>query len=205
METLRIALFGATTLSGERLLREALGRGYRVTAITPFPARVPLHHPNLTIVRCDIFNKTAIVEKVKKHEIIISAYDVNTNPIEHFRYARVLIEAANTNHTRQLILMGHPGKDMDNTVPVPANAEAWKIVGIVQHKVLGLLNDKADFSWTYVYFPEIEESLDQFGNPVIGKEVLIASPDSEQRVLIRNCPAAVLDEAEHFTEMRIHL
>lgn len=205
METQKIALFGATTLVGERLIREALGRGCKVTAITPFPARVSFRHPNLSIVRGDIFNKTEIIEKVKNHDTVISAYDVNINPIEHFRYARILIEAVNINNIRQFILMGHPGKDMDNTVPTPANAEAWKIVALVQHKVLDLLNDSTDYHWTYVHFPEIEESLDQFGNPALGKEVLLTSPDSEQWIPVKKCIVAVLDEAEHFTEIPTHL
>ena len=49
-----IAIIGASGFVGSALLKEALNRGHRVTAIVRNPEKITFNHPNLTIKKGDV-------------------------------------------------------------------------------------------------------------------------------------------------------
>jgi putative NADH-flavin reductase len=207
MEPQSIVLFGATTKVGQSILNEALDRGHKVTAIVSAPEKISKSHNNLTIVKGEIVNKNDIGSKIKGHDVVISAYDVKSEPADHLRFTNNLISAVNSDEIRHLIVLGHPGtEEMESSIPLPANLEAWKAVAETQRKTREALEDTTSkFRWSYVHYPEIEGAFGKSGKPVIGNKVLIKNPESEQWVTIKDCSQAVLDEAEHFTEAHTEL
>lgn len=199
METQRIALFGATTKMGEHIMNEALNRGHKVTAIVRDAGKLRKSHPNLRVLEGDVLNKNDISSKIKGHDVVISAYEIKSDPSEHARYTSNLVEAVNADDIRQLIVLGHPGTaENEPTLQMPASAETWKAVAEAQHKALQTLEDKTGTRWTYVHLPELTEDAAKKGKPHHNGKILIKSPDSEQYISIKEYPQAVLDEAEHF-------
>jgi putative NADH-flavin reductase len=198
METQRIALFGASTRIGERIMNEALSRGHKVTAIVPQPEKIKTSHDNLKVIQGDVMNKNDIGSKIKGHDVVISAYEVKSDPAEHVRYTKNLVEAVNNDDIRQLIVMGHPGvSDLEPLGQTPANAEAWKAVTEAQQQALQTLEDKTNTRWTYVHLPELSTSPGKSGKPETSNRILVKNPESEQYFPVKEYPHAVLDEAEH--------
>ena len=69
-----ISLFGGTGMIGQRVLREALSRGHKVTAIVRDPAKITEKNPNLTVIRGDIFKLESVLAAANGHDVLISAY-----------------------------------------------------------------------------------------------------------------------------------
>jgi len=201
METQRIALFGATTKVGERILQEALSRGHKVTAITPNPEKLTTTHPQLEVVTGDLMNRHDIGSKLKGHDVVISAYESRKNPTDHVLATKALIQEMKSAGVKHLISTGHPGSsEVDPTIAQPANPEAWKAVADAQQKVLDEMDNVTEFHWSYVHYPEIQDKLDKSGKPALGNEMLIKNRETEQRFPVRQHAQTVLNEAEHFTE-----
>lgn len=198
METQRIALFGANTPIGERIMTEALERGHKVTAIVTDPKQVSRTHPNLKVVAGTVTNMNDIGSKIKGHDVVISAYEAKANPLEHVTGTRSLITAVNNDNIRQLIVCGHPGlSEAEPGFRTPENTEAWKQVAEAQRKTLELLEEKASTRWSYVHFPEVSKDPGKSGKPEASSRILVKNQESEQYFPVREYSKAVLEEAEH--------
>lgn len=206
METQKIVLFGPTTRVGERIMKEALSRGHKVTAITNDVKKVTTHHPNLTLVDADIMNKNDIGSRIKGHDTVISAYEIKSDPAEHVRNLKNLIDVMNNDDIRQLVITGHPGsKETEPNLSFPTNTEGWKKVAEAQKKVREALEEEKRFRWSYIHYPEIENTLTGTGKFTLGSKLLVKSPESEQWVPVKDFSQAVLNEAEHFAAAHTEL
>jgi uncharacterized protein YbjT (DUF2867 family) len=56
-----------------QLVEQALERGYEVTAFVRNPAKLPLTHPRLRIVRGDVMDAAAVEAAVEGHDAVLSA------------------------------------------------------------------------------------------------------------------------------------
>lgn len=206
METQKIALFGTGTRVGERILKEALNRGHRVTAITNDAKKITMHHPNLTVIEADIMNKNDIASKIKGHDTVISAYEIKSEPVEHVRSIKNLIDVMNNDDIRQIVITGHPGsKEIEPNQAFPTNTEGWKKVAEAQKKAKETLEEEKRFRWSYIHYPEIENTLIGNGKFTLGSKLLVKNPESEQWVSVKEYSQAVLNEAEHFTAAHTEL
>lgn len=77
----RVLIVGATGGTGRELLRQALERGYAVTALVRNPARLDVVHPQLTVMRGDVLDEAAVDAAVRGQDAVISA-------LGHRRYFR---------------------------------------------------------------------------------------------------------------------
>ncbi len=68
-----IAVFGATGTIGSRIVREALDRGHRVTAVVRDPARFSETHPGLTVRTGDVLDPASVTAAAQGHDVVISA------------------------------------------------------------------------------------------------------------------------------------
>jgi|SRR6185312_467140 len=203
MESQKIVLYGASTEMGERILNEALDRGHRVTAIVPQPGKFIKSRHNLTILQGEAVNKNDVRSKIKGTDVVISAYTIKADPLEHYRDTTNLINAVQSDDVRQLIVLGYPGtNETEPTIPIPANNEDWKAISQAQRKTLDALENETNFRWSYIHHPAIT---DKPGKPEQTNKVLIKNSESEQYCSSKNIHKAVIDEAEHFTEVYYEL
>lgn len=70
-KALDIVVYGATGEVGSHVVREALDRGHRVTAVSRTPAKVDLRHDNLSVVKGDLLDKASVIEIVKDKDVVI--------------------------------------------------------------------------------------------------------------------------------------
>lgn len=69
----RILILGATGGTGRRLVDEALERGWTVTALVRDPARLPIQHERLRIVKGDVLDAGAVDAAVQGQDAVVSA------------------------------------------------------------------------------------------------------------------------------------
>jgi putative NADH-flavin reductase len=70
-DSLDIVIFGATGKVGSHVVREALDRGHRVTAVSRNPERVQMRHENLSIVKGDLLDTASIHRTVTGQDVVI--------------------------------------------------------------------------------------------------------------------------------------
>jgi uncharacterized protein YbjT (DUF2867 family) len=73
----RLLIVGATGGTGRQLVAQALERGYTVTALARNPARLPLTHPRLTVVRGDVLDAASVDAAVHGQDAVLSALGHN--------------------------------------------------------------------------------------------------------------------------------
>lgn len=67
---MKLLLIGATQGIGFELLKQALQAGHEVTLIARNPNRLEITHPNLTVTKGDILNKSVIEQAVNRQDAV---------------------------------------------------------------------------------------------------------------------------------------
>jgi len=70
---MRVLIIGSTGGTGRQLVKQALERGYEVTALARNPSNTPDQHRNLTVVRGDVMDAARMDEVVAGHDAVLSA------------------------------------------------------------------------------------------------------------------------------------
>ena len=79
---MKLLVFGASGKTGREVVRQALARGYVVTAFVRQTARLPIAHANLRLVAGEISNPEAIARVVAGQTAVISTLGVG-QPMTH--------------------------------------------------------------------------------------------------------------------------
>ena len=79
---MKLLVFGASGKTGREVVRQALARGYMVTAFVRQTARLPIAHANLRLVAGEISNPEAIARVVAGQTAVISTLGVG-QPMTH--------------------------------------------------------------------------------------------------------------------------
>lgn len=69
---MRLTVLGATGGTGREIVAQALADGHDVTAVVRDPARLPVEHDRLTVVRADVFDAAALEPAVKGADAVLS-------------------------------------------------------------------------------------------------------------------------------------
>lgn len=75
--TMNIFIAGANGGIGRQAVEQALQAGHRVTALVRNPAKLPLMHPNLNIIKGDIMQPESFADEMAGQQIVLSALGVS--------------------------------------------------------------------------------------------------------------------------------
>jgi putative NADH-flavin reductase len=70
-EALDIVIYGATGEVGSHIVREALDRGHRVTAVSRHPDQFKMRHANLSVVKGDLLDRASVAEIVTGQDVVV--------------------------------------------------------------------------------------------------------------------------------------
>lgn len=106
-----IALFGATGRTGRRVLDRALAAGYAVRAVVRDPATVDREHANLTVIRGDVVDPSAVAEAVVGSDVVLSLFgQVKGSPRTlQTDGTRVIVEAMRAAGVRRIVSLSGGG------------------------------------------------------------------------------------------------
>lgn len=198
---MKIALLGATGTIGQRILQEALTRGYQVTAIVRDPARVSQSHANLRVTTGDIFNPQSLASAASGHDVVISAFGPQHDQSEALVEAtRALVEGVKLAGVSRLVMVGGAGSlevaSGVQLVDTPAFPEAWRPIAIAHRDALAVLRT-ADLDWTSLSPAAMIMPGERTGSFRTGGEQLLADEKGESRISAEDYAIALIDEVEN--------
>lgn len=78
---MRIAVLGATGQTGQYLVKQAIQKGYGVTAVVRNPKKVELQHEKLKVVKGNVFSKDSLKPLLHGHDAVISCLGFPISPL----------------------------------------------------------------------------------------------------------------------------
>lgn len=68
---MRILIFGSTGSIGKLLVQQALEENHHVTAFVRNPMAISIRHPNLSVIRGDVIDRTSVERATPGHDAVI--------------------------------------------------------------------------------------------------------------------------------------
>ena len=210
---MKIALIGATGFVGSAILKEALNRGNRVTAIVRHPAKLTTVNDNLSVVAGDVMDIEKLSASLKGNDVVISAYNPGwSNPDiynEFLKGYRSIQEAVKRSGVKRLIIVGGagslfiaPGKQI---IDMPGFPEEWKPGASAAREYLNIIEMEEELDWTFLS-PAVEMHQGTSGKRTGSYRTGLDNPvfDEEKRsvISVEDVAVAVIDEAEHPKHIR---
>ena len=199
---MNIALVGATGFIGSALLKEALARGHKVTALVTQPQKLAAA-ANLTPVKADVNATDSLASQLKGHDVVLSAFSGHAQTdVEgyYLKGLRSIIAATRQAGVKRLLVVGGagslevaPGVQLLDTPGFPA---AYKPTAEGARKALGLLREESALDWTMLCPSAVIAPGERTGNFRLGGDQLLANAQGESRISVEDYAVAFLEEME---------
>jgi|SRR5664279_2794875 len=202
----KIVLIGASGFVGSVILKEALDRGHKVTAVVRHPDKITLVHKNLVKTKGDVSFSDTVAEVSKGADAVISAYNPGwKNPDiakETASVYRTILEGVRKAGVKRLLVVGgaaslfiSPGKRLMDTGVIPESfLPAVRALADVY-----LIDLTAEKSIDWVFFSPagiIEPGL-RTGKFRLGKDDMIVNEKGESKISVQDYAVAMIDELEN--------
>jgi len=206
---MKIALFGASGMIGQRVLKEAVSRGHEVTAIVRDPSKITEKGPKVHAVKGDVLNTADVAKLVAGHDAVISAYSPMStgSPDALLTATRSLIAGMKQAGVKRLIAVGGagglevaPGKKVIDLPDFPA---AWK--GIAQAHIDALKvyeTEAGTLDWTNLSPAAMIEPGQRTGQFRTADNQLIADSAGNSKISAEDYAIALLNELEKPTHIK---
>jgi putative NADH-flavin reductase len=216
-QALDIVIYGATGKVGSHIVREALHRGHRVTAVSRNPARVEMQHSNLTVVKGDLLDKGSVDAIVTDKDVVILSIrgvigDLGTpESALQFIAAEMLVDVLfpTGDSAPRLIHVGgsgslevEPGILFAETLPTILLPKSLEVEILGQILALEFYRKVDDVNWTYVTPPKNFTNGPRTGVFRIGGDQALEDGRGRTRVSRADFAVALIDEAEQATHPR---
>ena len=111
---MKIVVFGANGSTGQILTKQALAKGYVVTAVTRHPETFPLRHEHLQVMRGDVFDLSSVERAVAGQDAVLSTLGVpySFKPITLYSQGTAhIVQAMNHYGVRRLVCVSSSATD----------------------------------------------------------------------------------------------
>ncbi|NMG00058.1 NAD(P)-dependent oxidoreductase [Aromatoleum toluolicum] len=199
---MNIVLIGASGYVGSALLKEALARGHRVTAVVSNPAKLAAQ-PGLEIVKADVLDSAALAPRLQGHDAVVSAFSGHAQAEVYGYYVqgmRSIIAAAKQARVPRLLVVGGagslevaPGVQLVDTPEFPAQ---WKGTAEGAREALQLLRAEPDLAWTMLSPSAHLEPGERTGRFRLGTDQLLVDARGESCISVEDYAVAMIDELE---------
>lgn len=207
----KIVLIGATGFVGSAILKEALDRGYQVTAIARAPVLVKIKHPLLKVIQGDVADTDFLAEQMKGQDAVISAFNPGwTNPSiyqETLDGYRSILNAAHWSRIPRLLIVGgagslyvSPGKLLMDEPDIPPKLLAG--IKSLAKVYTDLLLPEKEIDWVFLSpAAELSEG-ERTGRYRVGKDDLVVDETGKSHISVEDYAVAMIDELEEGSHHR---
>jgi putative NADH-flavin reductase len=201
---LGITVIGGGGMIGQRIVREAVDRGHRVTVVVRDPSKVGGSHESGTVVQGDVLDGTALAGHLAGQDVVVSAVGTARAAKPEYSLYRDAAESLVTalrslgDAAPRLIVVGGVGSLLD--------ASGELLLGRVpedrlpehlgQKAALDLYRAASGVSWAYVSPPARIAPGERTGVYRLGGDELLVDAVGESSISMEDYAVAVLDEAE---------
>jgi uncharacterized protein len=200
---MKIALIGATGFVGSAILKEALDRGYEVTAMMRNPDKLT-PHAKLLPKKGNVYNEDEVTRLVTGHDAVISAFNPGwSNPDiynQQIRGTQAIINGVKKAGIKRLLFVGGAGslevKHGVQSVDLPGFPIEYKHGALATRETLSMLRKETDLEWSF-----LSPSADVFpgqrtGKFRLGADQLLTNAQGESRISVEDYAIAMIDEVE---------
>ncbi len=201
----KIVLIGATGFVGSAILKEALDRGFNVTAAVRHPEKIELQDPNLAKVSVDVTSEEAVATLAKGADAVISAYNPGWNnphiAEDTLKGYTAIINGVKKAGVKRLQVVGGagsllvaPGKTVMDSGAIPSDVlPAIKALAQVLYEQLV---PEKELDWVF-FSPagEIKPG-ERTGKYRLGLDDLIVDENGKSSISVEDYAKAMVDELE---------
>jgi uncharacterized protein len=193
---MKILVFGATGMVGQRIAAELATRGHNVTGVS-----------RTGPVKGDVHDTATVAKGYDAVVCAIAPPRDGTEPEAPFLKAnRALIDGVRAAGVTRLIVVGGAGSlkvapDLD-LVDTPDFPEIYKKEALAARTVLGLYREVADLDWTYISPAAEIAPGERTGIYRIGYDDLLSDAQGRSFITAEDYAVAVADELEKNTHPR---
>jgi uncharacterized protein len=200
---MKIALIGATGFVGSAILKEALDRGYEVTAMMRNPDKLT-PHAKLLPKKGNVYNEDEVTRLVTGHDAVISAFNPGwSNPDiynQQIRGTQAIINGVKKAGIKRLLFVGGAGslevKPGVQSVDLPGFPIEYKQGALATRETLSMLRKETGLEWSF-----LSPSADVFpgqrtGKFRLGADQLLTNAQGESRISVEDYAIAMIDEVE---------
>ena len=216
-DALDIVVYGATGEVGSLVVREALDRGHRVTAVSRNPAQIVMQHDNLSVLKGDLLDTASVTATVTGQDVVILSVrgvigdSGSPESALQFIAAETLVDVLFRQGDRapRLLHVGGSGSlevepgvlfaEKLPTILLPKNLEV-EILG--QILALEFYRKVDDVKWTYVTPPTNFTNGPRTGEFRIGGDRALQDDRGKTRISRADFAVALVDEAEQAKHVR---
>lgn len=202
----KVVLIGASGFVGSTILKEALNRDLKVTAVVRNPDRIKTVHENLKVVKADVSELEQVCEVCKGADAVISAYNPGWNNPDIYRetievYLTILDGVKKADVNRFLMVGGAgslfiaPGLRLMDSGEVPESIlPAVKALGKFY---LDFLKKEKEVDWVF-FSPAADLAPGvRTGKFRLGKDDMIVDIAGNSHISVEDYAVAMIDELEY--------
>ncbi|HXS37495.1 MAG TPA: NAD(P)H-binding protein [Flavipsychrobacter sp.] len=211
---MKILLIGATGNIGQRILKEALDKGYKVVAMQRTPDALMTVHPNLKVIKGDLLDEMALPALLKEQDVIISAISAVGGTEQFEKANQNLIAALERQTDKRVIFVGGagnsevmPGVRAMNSPLMDQVPEEWKPDIYSHGRVLDYIK-RSDLNWVYFSPAMFVAPGERTGKYRLGiANMMVFDHNGESKISYEDYAAALVDEIENkqFTKQQFSI
>jgi putative NADH-flavin reductase len=218
-----IGIIGATGNIGQRVVREAFGRGHRVTGFTRDPAKLEEADANISWKAIDVLDADSVRRAIGGLDVLISLYQPGNaskdfgasvaraiaDPSVYVTAAKALLSALEDHPRTRLIVVGGAGSleirpgvtSADSPEELRRGLELLGLPGDYEAAVRGhrdALNvyRTSNRLWTYLSPAGSIYAGERTGRFRLGRDRLLVDANGRSRISFEDAAVALIDEAE---------
>jgi len=199
---MKIALIGASGFVGNAVLKEAVSRGNKVTAIVRNPAKVATLD-GVTAVKADVTDIPALKATIADADIVISAFNGGWGDpdiyAKHSTGSKAIIEAVKAAGKRVVVVGGAGSLEIDGKqlVDGPDFPAAYKDGARAARDALAALRKETGFQWSFISPAIMMAPGERTGKFRLGGDQPVFDAGGQSHISVEDFAVAVVDEAEH--------
>jgi len=210
---MNISIIGASGFVGSAILKEALNRGHKVTAIARNTSKITESAANIDVADVDVNNTAELVATLKDSDVVISAFNAgwdNPNIYDDFMAgSKAIQEAVKASGVKRLIVIGGggslyvaPGVQLVDTPDFP---KEYYVAAKAARDYLNIIKEENNLDWTF-FSPAIEmhHGIDtgRTGNYRLGSDSPVFNDEGRSILSVQDLAVAIVDEAEQAKHLR---
>jgi len=205
---MKLAIYGATGMIGQRLVKEALDRDHSVTALSRTPGKLGLSHAALTERAGEAADARGVAAAVAGHDAVISAISPRGDGGKERFLAAVpaLIAGCKQAGVKRLLWVGGAGSLEAapglRLMDAPGFPDAYKDEAQAQADALALFRAEAELEWTVASPAALIAPGERRGKFKLGGEQLVVDAKGESRISAEDFAYACIYQLEKHSKVR---
>lgn len=196
---MKIVIFGASGMIGQRLLSEAISRGHEVTAVARDPAKIRPNGKNFTVKSGDVLDAKQISSLIEGNQVVVNATSPGSNVDLVVKAAQSFVNSLNDKANVRLLVVGGAGSlEIEPGVQLvdsPSFPSQYKGIGLAHRDALKVYKS-SKINWTYLSPPLFIQPGERSGYYRVEGDKLLKNEKGESKISAEDYAVAMLDEIE---------